>query len=151
MVHGPDPDLVEYVVIGLPRLSSSTAVGQALRTLVESSRVRILDLVGVVTDSHGRYSVTEPESVAALSDLRGVEGEVGGLLSEDDIVLACRSLRPGASALILVVEDRWAQELADAARAGGGRIVGGERIPRHRLEQAERARRGTVLPDEELG
>lgn len=151
MAHGPDPDLVEYVVIGLPRLSSSAAVGQALRTLVESSRIRILDLVGVVTDSDGRYSVTEPESVAALADLRGVEGEVGGLLSEDDIVLACRSLRPGASALILVLEDRWAQELADAARAGGGRIVGGERIPRHRLEQAERARRRADPPDEELG
>ncbi|WP_244928467.1 DUF6325 family protein [Nocardioides sp. W7] len=140
-VPRPDPDLIEYVVISLPELSSSPGVGRALRSLVESSRVRILDLVGVVTDSHGRYSVTEPEFVASLADLQGVAGEVGGMLSEDDIVLACRALRPGTSALILVVEDRWAQELADAARAGGGRIVGGERIPRHRIEQAERARR----------
>jgi hypothetical protein len=136
----PDPDLVEYVVINLPDLSSSQAVAQALRSLVGSSRIRILDLVGVATGSQGQYAVTEPELIAALADLRSVDGEVGGLLSDDDIALACRALPPGSSALILVAEDLWAQELADAARSGGGQIVGGERIPRHRLEQAERAR-----------
>ena len=125
----PDPDLVEYVVINLPDLSSSMRVAQALRALVESSRIRILDLVGVASDAHGRFVATEPELVAALADLRTVEGEVGGLLSEDDIALACRALPPRSSALILVAEDLWAQELADAARAGGGQIVGGERIP----------------------
>ena len=137
----PDPDLVEYVVITVPDLSSSLAVAQALRSLVESSRIRILDLVAVVTDAHGGYAVTEPELVAALGDLGGVDGEVGGLLSDDDIALACRALPSGSSALILVAEDRWAQELAEAARSGGGRIIGGERIPRQRLEQADRARR----------
>jgi hypothetical protein len=136
----PDPDLVEYVVITLPDLSSSLAVGQALRSLVESSQIRILDLVGVVTDVHGLYSIAEPELVSALAELRTVDGEVGGLLSEDDIAIACHALPPRSSALILVAEDLWAHELADAARSGGGQIVGGERIPRHRLEQAERAR-----------
>lgn len=135
-----DPDLVEYVVIDMPDLSASLEVAQSLRHLVASSAIRILDLVGVVTDAQGRYTITEPESVAGLADLRTVDGEVGGLLSEDDIALACRSLRYGSAALILVVEDRWAQSLATAARSGGGQIVGGERIPRHRLRQAERAR-----------
>lgn len=134
----PDPDLVEYLVISLPDLSSSLAVAVALRSLVEASRIRILDLVGVASDAQGRYAVTEPELVAALADLRTVDGEVGGLLSDDDIALACRALPYGSSALILVVEDLWAGELAEAARVGGGRIVGGERIPRHRLEQAAR-------------
>lgn len=136
----PDPDLVEYVVIGLPDLSSALTVAQALRNLVETSRIRILDLVAVVSDASGRFTVAEPELVAALAELRTVDGEVGGLLSDDDIALACRALRSGSAALILVAEDLWAQELADAARSGGGQIVGGERIPRLRLEQAERAR-----------
>jgi hypothetical protein len=136
----PDPDLVEYVVIRLPDLSSSLTVARAMKSLVESSRIRILDLVGVVIDDLGQYDVTEPELVAALADLRGVDGEVGGVLSEGDIAIACHALPPRSSALILVAEDLWAQELADAARSGGGQIVGGERIPRHRLEQAARAR-----------
>jgi hypothetical protein len=134
-----DPDLVEYVVINLPDLSSSLTVAQALRSLVESSRIRILDLVGVAIDAEGRYTVTEPELVSSLADLRDVDGEVGRLLSDDDIVVACRALPARTSALILVAEDLWAKVLADAARSGGGQIVGGERIPRSRLEQAERA------------
>jgi hypothetical protein len=136
----PDLDLVEYVVVSVPELSSTVEVASAIRSLVESSQVRILDLVGVATSPDGRYTAVEAEHLSGLAELRGVEGEVGGLLSEDDIALACRALQPGTSALILVVEDRWAQVLADAARQSGGRIIGGERIPRHRLEQARRSR-----------
>ncbi|HEU5036445.1 MAG TPA: DUF6325 family protein [Nocardioides sp.] len=138
----PDLDLVEYVVIAVPELSSTVDVASALRELVESSRIRILDLVGVVTGPDGRCSAIEPEQLSGLAELRDVEGEVGGLLSEDDLALACSALQPGTSALILVVEDRWAELLADAARSSGGRIIGGERIPRHRLEQARRSRPG---------
>ena len=138
----PDLDLVEYVVIAVPELGSTVDVASALRELVESSRIRILDLVGVTTGADGSHSAIEPEQLSGLAELRDVEGEVGGLLSEDDIALACGALQPGTSALILVVEDRWAQLLADAARSSGGRIIGGERIPRHRLEQAHRSHDG---------
>jgi hypothetical protein len=134
-----DLDLVEYVVITLSGLSSTTAVARALKELVEASRIRILDLVGVVTDAEGHYTAIEPESLPGLAALHGVDGEVGGLLSDDDIALACGALKPSTSALILVVEDRWAQLLSDAARASGGRIAGGERIPRHRIEQSLRS------------
>lgn len=136
----PDLDLVEYVVVSVPELSRTVGVAPAIKELVESSRIRILDLVGVVASPDGRFTAVEPELVSGLAELRSVDGEVGGLLSEDDIALACRALQPGTSALILVVEDRWAQVLADAARHSGGRIIGGERIPRHRLEQARRSR-----------
>jgi hypothetical protein len=136
----PDMDLVEYVVITTSGVSSNIAVARALKELVESSRIRILDLVGVETDASGGYTSVEPESLSGLAELDRVEGEVGGLLSEDDIALACGALPPETSALILVAEDRWAQLLADAARSEGGRIVGGERIPRHRLEQSRRFR-----------
>ena len=138
----PDLDLVEYVVIAVPELGSTVDVASALRELVESSRIRILDLVGVTIGADGSHSAIEPEQLSGLAELRDVEGEVGGLLSEDDIALACGALQPGTSALILVVEDRWAQLLADAARSSGGRIIGGERIPRHRLEQARRSHDG---------
>ena len=125
-------------MISVPELSSAVAVAAALKALVESAQIRILDLVGVVTGPDGRFTAVEPELLSGLAALDNVEGEVGGLLSEDDIALACSALHPGTSALIVVVEDRWAQLLADAARAGGGRIIGGERIPRHRLEQSRR-------------
>ncbi|MEN0129720.1 MAG: DUF6325 family protein, partial [Brevundimonas sp.] len=129
-----DLDLVEYLVIAVPELGSIAGVAQALTSLVASLQIRILDLVAVVTDADGGYVVAEPEQTPGLADLQWVEGDVGGLLSDDDIAVASRALKRGHSALILVVEDRWAQKLSDAARAEGGRIVGGERIPRSRLE-----------------
>ena len=139
--EGPtsDLDLVEYVVIAVPELSSAVAVADALRTLVESAQIRVLDLVGVVTGFDGRSTVIEADLLPALATLDDVDGEVGGLLSEDDVILAGSALPPGTSALVVVVEDRWASLLADAARQSGGRILGGERIPRHRLEQSRRA------------
>jgi hypothetical protein len=138
----PDLDLVEYVVISVPDLSAAVGVAAALKQLVESAQIRILDLVGVDIGPDGRFAAVEPEQLAGLAALDSVEGEVGGLLSEDDIALAGGALQPGTSALMVVVEDRWAQLLADAARDSGGRIIGGERIPRHRLEQSRRARPG---------
>ena len=136
-----DPDLVECIVITTANLSRVSSVAQALRDCVSSSQLRILDLVAVETDALGHYSAIEFEHLPGLEPLDGVEGEVGGFLSDDDIALACSALVPGTSALILLVEDRWAGLLADAARLDGGRIAGGERIPRHRLEQSSRSRR----------
>jgi len=132
----PDLDLVEYVVISLPRLSATGTVAQALKQLVDAERIRILDLVGIEVAPDGSCQVVEPELLAGLGT---VDAEVGGLLSDDDIALAGQALQAGTAALIVVAEDRWAQQLADAARGGGGRIVGGERIPRHRLEQSRRS------------
>ena len=135
-----DLDLVECVVISVPELSSAIAVTDALKSLAASDQIRVLDLVGVVTGYDGRSTVIEADLVPALATLDGVDGEMGGLLSEDDVLLAGSALPPGTSALVVVVEDRWATLLADAARRSGGRIIGGERIPRHRLEQSHRSR-----------
>jgi len=146
----PDLDLVEYVVVALPELSSTVPVADALASLVEASQIRILDVVGVTSDPAGRVVCVEPEFLPGLQSRYGIDGGVAGLLSDDDIALACRSLPAGSSALVLVVEDRWAEQLAAAARTSGGQIVGGERIPRHRLEQSRRSRRRFDLDDEEV-
>ena len=137
---GFDLDLVEYLVIAVPDLAGVAEVAEALRRLVLTGRIQILDLVGVVTSPGGGDLVLEPEAVSGMSVLRDVEGEVGGLLTDDDIALACSELPWGTAAVVLVVEDRWADVLASAARTSGGRIVGGERIPHHRVAASLGAR-----------
>jgi hypothetical protein len=153
----PDLDLVEYVVVALPELSSAVPVAEALKRLVDTSQIRILDVVGVTSDAAGRVSVVEPEYLPGLRSLHGVKGGIeggvegaAGLLSDDDIALACRGMPAGSSAIIVVAEDRWAQQLAEAARRTGGQILGGERIPRHRLEQSRRSHVRFDLEDEEV-
>lgn len=131
--RGFDLDLVEYLVIAVPDLACLAGVAEALQRLVRSGRIRILDLAGLAASVDGDV-VVEPEAIATMSVLRDVDGEVGGLLTDDDIAMACSALPSGTAALVLVVEDRWADALAHAARLSGGRIVGGERVPRYQVE-----------------
>ena len=133
----PDLDLIEYVVLRTSDLSSSEALAPFLRALSETSQITIIDLVGVQIDALGEYRVVGSE---LLPGVPMSDPDVGVVLSDDDIALVCGALGPNSSALILVAEDRWAQPFADAARISGGRIVGGERIPRRSIEQSQRSR-----------
>ena len=137
----PDLDLVEYVVISVPE----PVLGRRCRRRAQAAR-----RVRADPDprpgrrghrrgraAHGRRAgaVVRPGGPRQRRGRGGRPAERGRHRPRE------RRLQPGTSALIVVVEDRWAQLLADAARDGGGRIIGGERIPRHRLEQSRRSRR----------
>ncbi|MGH9251319.1 MAG: DUF6325 family protein [Acidimicrobiales bacterium] len=128
-------DLVQYVVVVVPDQDALATVAPALAELVQAGRIRILDLVVLVRDHEGAVTVLELEAVESMRTLRHVEGELGDMLSENDIALASHALRPGATGIVLVTEDRWAAPLSAAARRAGGLIVAGERIPPSRVEQ----------------
>lgn len=125
----PAADPVELVVIALPDISATIYVAEAIKHLVDGGSIRVLDLVVVQTELGGGFSWREFEDVVGLASLRDVEGEVGRWLSTDDIALTCSALVAGSTAVLLVVEDKWASPLAEAVQECGGRIVGGERIP----------------------
>lgn len=146
-----DADLVEYVVIAFSDLSAVGGIAPALGDLVSGRQIRILDLVVLTTDADRRPRVIQPGTAVELAPIEDVEGEVGGLLGEDDIALASEALPPYSTALVLVIEDRWAEQLAVAVRSSRGRIVGGERISHRRLqglrpqhERSEHAPGGTT-------
>jgi len=122
-------DLVEYLVVVTPDVASLAALVPALAELVADGRIRLLDLAVAMRDLDGTVAVHEVETVENLAGLRDVEGEVGGLLSQQDVETAGHALRPGTAGLVLLTESRWAEPLAVAARNAGGHIVGGERIP----------------------
>ncbi|NUU19684.1 hypothetical protein HP550_20775 [Cellulomonas humilata] len=133
----PDADLVEYLVVAVPDLEALDRLVPALRELVEASAIRIIDLVCVTRSAQGGgLTVLELEDVDSLAGLRDVEGEVGGLLSAHDIATAALAVGPGSSAVVLLVEGCWAARLSMAAKLAGGRIVGGERIARRRVQTA---------------
>lgn len=134
--HEVTSDLVEYVIVAVPDQDSLATVVPALAELVQTAKIRILDLVVLVRDREGAVTVLEFEDVESMAALRRVEGEVGGMLSDHDIALASTALRPGTAGIVLVTEDRWAEPLSAAARRAGGQIIGGERIPPPRVEGA---------------
>lgn len=135
-------DLVEYLILAVPDVTSLSAVVGPLRDLVLAGQIHIFDLVVLVRDREGAVDVLELESVASIAGLREVDGEVGGLLSAHDIELASLAIRPDSAGLVLVMEDRWAHALAEAAGRAGGCVVAGERIPASRVETVRADQRG---------
>ena len=137
MSDAPDPelatDLVEYFVVVLPDRASLGSVAPAVADLVRSARIRVLDIVVLDRRSDGGLDVLEVGDIEHLVALSELDGEVG-LLSENDLALASRAVRPGEVGLVVVAEDRWAEQLSRAARRAGGHIVAGERIPALRVE-----------------
>jgi hypothetical protein len=132
-----DLDLIEYLMVVVSDLGSPGTVVSALADLVGSASIRILDLVCVAKSAEGgELTVVEFEEVAGLAALEQVEGDIGGLLSAQDIETAAGPLAAGSSAILLLVEDRWARGLSTAARQAGGRIVGGARVARQKVEAA---------------
>jgi Family of unknown function (DUF6325) len=122
---------VEYLIIGFPGNRFSGEIMPALTDLVENGVIRIIDLVFVKKDADGEVTTFEFEDLQEAAELgfADLDGEAGGLLSDEDLDLAAAALAPDSSAALIVWEQRWAERIADAIRNAGGEIVAGERIP----------------------
>jgi hypothetical protein len=132
-----DTSLVECLVVAVPEITSSGGIAAALVELVETAAIRILDLVVVTRSRSDReVHVLEVEDIESLPAAMLVTRHPGGMLSENDIALAATSLLPGAVGFVVLIEDRWASPLSSAAKGVGGLVLGGQRIPRSRIEAA---------------
>ena len=121
---------VELAVIEFPGSQFNGEIVPALAQLVEDGIVRILDLVFVRKDVDGTVTALEiseldDDEAAPFDDL---EGEAGGLLSEEDFELASEALSAGSSALLIVWEDSWARRFIEAVVGSGGRLVAHDRL-----------------------
>ncbi len=129
-------DLVAYLVIQVADRASLTSIGPALDELTSDSSIRVLDLAAVTVDDLGVVHEVPVDGLVDLGSNASLAFVHGRLLSEHDIRLAALVLPPGSAGFVLVTEDRWASNLATAARSVGGRIVAGERISPYRVERA---------------
>ena len=127
---------VDLVLLGFPGNQFTGDIAPALRDLVSSGTVRILDLVFITKDADGNVAGVElsdlGEAGAAFED---VDGEINELLTEEDIEAAGEELEPNSSAALLMFENTWAGRLATAIREANGEVVAYERIPRDALDE----------------
>ena len=127
---------VELAVIAFPETRFTGAIAPALADLVEGGVVSILDLVFVTKDEDGNVlgiELNEMEDPAAFDD---VEGEVNGLLSDEDLQAASELLEPGSSAALIVWENTWAWTLVNAILEAGGHLVAHDRLDAETVKQA---------------
>jgi hypothetical protein len=120
---------VEYIVVGFPGNRFHGAIAPELAKLIDNETIRVLDLLFIGKDVSGEVVFFEFDQLDELTPFADLEGEVGGVLGQDDIDYVAASLEPGMSAALLVWEDRWAAPFADAVRESGGVLLEGGRVP----------------------
>ncbi len=125
MALGP----VEYIVVGFPGNQFNGDIIPELSALVGKGLVRILDLVFIGKEANGDVVAFEIDEMEGLAGLDNLEGETGGLISQEDIEYAASRLEPNSSAGLLIWEDLWAAPFAEAIRNSGGVLLEGARIP----------------------
>ena len=104
---------------------------QPLKRLADSGMVRIIDLVVLHKDSDGVVTALEleglePDEAALFDDL---DGDVLGLLNDDDITFAGEALAPGQQRCRPGLEDTWATAFGQAVKQAGGWVVANDRFP----------------------
>jgi uncharacterized membrane protein len=132
---------VDYLIVAFPGNEFRGEIAPALADLVESETIRIIDLAFVGKDAEGNVAAFEltdidPE-VREGFEKAGVE--VNGLFNEDDLAAAGEELEPNSSAALLVWENVWARNVAQALRDAGGEVLDFERIPHDVVEAAREA------------
>jgi hypothetical protein len=125
---------VEYMVVAFPGNEFNGAIAPELAKLVDSGTIRILDLVFITKDADGDFAAVEFDEHDGLSAFASIDGEIGGVISHEDVEHAAEALEANSSAALLVWEDTWATPLVEAMRDSGGILVEGARIPHDLIE-----------------
>ena len=127
---------VEYIIVGFPGNKFNGQIAPELIALVESGTVKVLDLIFIGKDAEGNVLSFEIDELEDLAGFGGLDGEVGGLISPEDIEFAASQLEPDSSAALLIWEDLWAAPFAAAVLDSGGVLLEGARIPHAMIASA---------------
>jgi hypothetical protein len=126
------------MVVAFPGNKFTGEITPALKELVDSGTIRIIDLAFVAKDADGNVAAMEIEDLD--SDVgqafQTIEGEIGELVSQEDLMAVGKSLEPNSSAALLVWEDAWATKFAQSLANAGAVVLDLQRVPRDVIEAA---------------
>jgi hypothetical protein len=133
---------VDYLIVEWPPGKQPTGEGlKLLADFTDLGLIQVLDLVFVRKEEDGTMSglaLMDLDSDGDL-DLAEFHGASSGLLGQDDYNEAGAALEPGASAAILLYENRWARPFVAAVKQSGAQLVASGRIPADDLAGAVEA------------
>ena len=135
---------VDYLVVEFPGNKFTGEIVPALKELTKNGTIHIIDLLFIKKDAQGGVIAVELNNLPAAeaAPFEDLDGEIDGLLNEEDLQIIAGKLRPNSSAALLVFEHVWATRLRDAVVKSGGRLVDSDRVPAAIVEAAMQAALG---------
>lgn len=129
---------VEYALFAFEGNRFTGDIVPALVDLVDSGTVHIIDLAFIMKDEDGTILIVEMDDLPAetVEAFEALEYEVDDLLNADDLAFEAALLEPGTSAALIVWENLWAKQLADAVRKAGGELADYGRVDPELAEAA---------------
>ncbi|WP_130014242.1 DUF6325 family protein [Serinicoccus sediminis] len=123
--YGP----VELHLVGFEGDRPDPGALAALRELVDSGLLRLLDLVVVSRSEQGELTTQEMSEGSQDWDVSGLEPAETGLAGEEDLEELAATLEAGTSGVVVVFELVYARTLAERLAAAGATVLRTERIP----------------------
>jgi hypothetical protein len=122
---------VELLVIKFPGNQFKGEIGPALRDLVDSGTIRIIDLLFAIKDEQGEIKMSEIRELPE-GEFVVFEPLVTGsseLLSEDDIQQVAAMIEDNSSAAVMLFENAWATRFRDSLVNANAELIYNIRIP----------------------
>jgi len=120
--YGP----VDFYLVGLSGDRPEPGTIAALRSLLDTGLVRLLDLVVISRSLDDAVTTTELETDAEKIGLGALAA--AGIAGEEDIEDFAELVEPGTSAVLAVIEAVYQRELASSVAASGGTLLAHERV-----------------------
>jgi hypothetical protein len=129
---------VEMLLVKFPGNQFTGEIVPALKELIDTNTIRILDLLFIKKDADGSLTILEVDEVdedEVYDAFDPLVPEVNGFLAENDALTLAQSLEPNSSAALMLFENVWATRFRDAIVNANGQVILNERIP-HRVIEA---------------
>ena len=121
MTLGP----LEYTVIGFRKGTFDGSIAREIGKVVDQNIIRIVDIVLIDRDAQGNTAVIEIDAKEdpAFESFAPILENRMGLFTPEDVETIADSLPPETSALAILFEHRWAEDIKDAMAKAGGFLV----------------------------
>jgi hypothetical protein len=129
---------IEILCIKFPNASITSDIATALKALVDSQMIRIVDILFIRKDVAGEVSFVEIDEMNDIdhSFLDPLIADIAGLISDEDVLDVAQTLENNTFAAILLFEHTWATVFRDAVLKANGQLLLSERIPHSVVEAA---------------
>lgn len=127
MTYGP----IDFIALEFKGNNFKGEIIPALRDLIVSKTIRVIDLVIVLKDEQGNVEVAElqqlsPDIIAIFDPL---DKEVNEMIKVEDAKLVGQNMENNSTAAVMLFENLWAVKFKEAVLNADGRLLMQLRIP----------------------